>query len=215
MRKKAIAHLAPLAFLLGLGCGNSNVSSTDDARRAYLGLDGSIDKAIGLGFKGFNDAQSANITAQSAAGAMSGTLTVTGQVDQGASSNKQMRLAGAMTAYTDVAGFTCATDTSADAGTPAPALNLSLQGVPTGTLSGSLDGTFHMSGDLSGPVTLSLTSTGDLEPNADAGSAGGVIRKPGTTHITGTATSPAGTFAVDVTSSGIAPPAAGHLPWLS
>ena len=196
---KVIALIAPLAATLVLGCGSNNVSSTDDARRAYLGLDGSIDKSIDLGFKGFNDAQSANIPTESTAGAMKGTLTVTGQVDQGASSNKQMRLDVTMVGYTDVVGFTYDSGTTADAGTTAPALSLSLQGIPTGTLSGGLDGTFRMSGDLSGPVILALTFTGDLEPAADAGATGGVIRKPGTTHITGTATSPAGTFTVDVT----------------
>jgi len=45
-----------------------------------------------LGFDGFNSASSANIATQTAAGAKSGTLTVTGQVDQGASANKGMRL---------------------------------------------------------------------------------------------------------------------------
>jgi hypothetical protein len=198
-RRNLIAHLAPLAVLLALGCGSSDVSSKDDARRAYLGLDGSVDKAIDLGFKGFNDARSANIPSESTAGTMKGTLTVTGQVDQGASNNKQMRLVVAMAAYEDVAGFTYDSDVGADAGTMAPALSLSLQGIPNGTLSGSLDGTFRMSGDLSGPVTLALTFTGDLEPSTDGGASGGVVRKPGTTHITGTATSPAGTFAVDVT----------------
>jgi hypothetical protein len=56
-----------------------------------------------------------------------------------------------------------------------------------------------MSGDLSGPVTLNLTFTGDLEPNPDGGAGAGVVRKPGTTHVTGSAVSPAGTFTVDVT----------------
>ena len=76
-----------------------------------------------------------------------------------------------------------------------PALNMSLKGIPTGTLDGSLNGSFMMSGDLSGQVSLALTFTGQLEAGAD----GGVNRKAGTTHITGTATSPAGTYNVDVT----------------
>jgi hypothetical protein len=57
---------------------------------------------------------------------------------------------------------------------------------------------FQMPGDLSGPVTLNLTFTGDLASDPDGGTSG-VVRKPGTTHVIGTATSPAGTFAVDVT----------------
>jgi hypothetical protein len=188
-----------ILFLLAIGgCGSNNVSSADDARRAYLGLDSSIDRAIDLGFKGFNEAQSANIPAETGAGTLSGTLTVTGQVDQGASTNKQMRLNVAMAAYSDVANFSYDTGGSADAGTALPALDMSLQGIPTGTLSGTLVGTFTMSGDLSGPVTLDLTFTGDLESDPDGGTTG-VIRKPGTTHVTGTATSPSGTYAVDVT----------------
>lgn len=190
--------LALLALLSALGCSSNNVSSADDARRAYLGLDGSVDRAIDLGFMGFNAAQSANIPAETAAGTIGGTLTVTGQVDQGVSSNKQMRLAVAMSGYTDVKGFTYDTDATGDAGAP-PALDMSLMGIPTGTLSGTLMGTFRMSGDLSGPVTLNLTFTGDLESDPDGGAAGSVVRKPGTTHVTGTATSPAGTFTVDVT----------------
>jgi hypothetical protein len=188
-----------LAIVATLGCSSNDVSSADDARRAYLGLDGSIDKAIDLGFQGFNAAKSANIPMESAPGALAGTLTVTGQVDQGVSNNKQMHLGVAMAGYKDVAGFTYDTDQgSSDAGTAVPALDMSLQGIPTGTLGGSLAGTFRMSGDLSGPVTLALTFTGDLEPSPDGG-AGGVVRKPGTMHVTGTATSPAGTFTVDVT----------------
>lgn len=196
-----IARQLPLVLpclLTLVGCGSNNVSSADDAKRAYLGLDGSIDKAIDLGFKGFNEAQSANIPSETGMGTLSGTLTVTGQVDQGASSNKQMRLNVAMAAYSDIAHFTYATGGGSDAATSLPALDMSLQGIPTGTLSGTLSGTFTMSGDLSGPVTLNLTFTGDLEANPDAG-ANGVIRKPGTTHVTGTATSPSGTFSVDVT----------------
>jgi hypothetical protein len=51
-----------------------------------------------------------------------------------------------------------------------------------------------MSGDLSGPVTLSLAFNGQLQ------SVGGMVeRQPGTTTITGTATSSAGTYNVNVT----------------
>jgi hypothetical protein len=134
-----------------------------------------------------------------AAGAMAGTLTVTGQVDQGVSANKQMRLDVAMAGYRDVSGFTYDTDLDVDGGVALPALDMSLQGIPTGTLSGMLVGTFRMSGDLSGPVTLNLMFTGELEADPDGGAGTGVVRTPGTTHVTGTATSPAGTFAVDVT----------------
>ena len=52
-----------LASVLASGCG-SGVSSDEQARRAYVGLDVAIDKAINLGFDGFNAASSANIPAQ-------------------------------------------------------------------------------------------------------------------------------------------------------
>jgi hypothetical protein len=183
-----------------LGCSSNTVSSADDARRAYIGLDGSVGKSIDLGFAGFNQAQSANIPTESTSGDHGGTLKVTGQVDQGASANKQMRLLLAMARYSDVQGFTYDTDLTGDAAAPPPALDMSLQGIPSGTLTGTLQGAFRMSGDLSGPVTLNLMFSGDLQPAAaDAGTGGGVTRKPGTTHVTGTATSPAGTFKVDVT----------------
>ena len=189
----------PFLVLIAANCGSNNVKSDDDARRAYLGLDGSIDKAIDLGFDGFNAAQSANIPTESAAVVITGTLTVNGQVDQGVSANKQMRLNITMAGYTDTRGFTYDTDEPADGGAALPALDLSLQGIPNGTLTGTLVGTFRMSGDLSGPVALNLMITGDLAPNADGGSSKAVVRKPGTTHVTGTAISPAGTFSVDVT----------------
>ncbi|HZI09117.1 MAG TPA: hypothetical protein VE153_01935, partial [Myxococcus sp.] len=44
---------------------------------------------------------SANIPAQSTAGTAAGTLTVTGQVDQGSSANKGMRLRVGMVGYSD------------------------------------------------------------------------------------------------------------------
>ena len=184
-----------LAILL-LSCSSGGVDSTDAAKQAYLGLDESIDKAISLGFKGFNDATNANIPTEQTTGDVSGTISVTGQVDQGVSANKQMRLLETLTDYSDTdAGIVY--DTSSDAGTDgAPAaLGMSLQGVPNGSLTGSLDGTYGMSGALKGTVTLSVSFTGSLEPS----DAGGVERKPGSTHITGTATSGSGTYAIDVT----------------
>jgi hypothetical protein len=180
---------AMMLVLLAAGCGN-NVMSSADAQAAYLGLDASIDKAITLGFAGFNAASSANISPQMTTGTVSGTLTVTGQVDQGASANKTMRLNTAYVLYNDDNKTTYDTTPSA-----LPALTMDLKGIPTGTLSGSLAGTFNMTGMEKGTLTLALTFTGDLQ----AGANNTVERKPGTTHITGTATSPAGTYTVDVT----------------
>jgi hypothetical protein len=182
--------------VLVLACSSGGVDSNEAAKEAYLGLDESIDKAITLGFQGFNDSTNANIPTEQTTGDVSGTMTVTGQVDQGVSANKQMRLNEALGDYSDTdAGIVY--DTSTDAGTDgAPAvLGMSLQGIPTGSLSGNLDGTYGMSGALKGLVTLSVTFNGQLEAN----DAGGVDRKPGTTHITGTATSGSGVYNIDVT----------------
>jgi len=193
--------LTTLSFFAGCD-GGSGVHSEDEARRAYLGLDHSIDQALDLGLRGFNDAKSANIPPESGAGTLAGTITITGQVDQGASDNKQMRLLVGMVGYSDVAHLVYATGASATgaggAGGTAdaqPTLDLSLKGIPTGTLTGQLMGTFQMSGDLAGPVTLKLGFTADLASDG----AGGTARKAGSTHITGTASSPPGTYAVDVT----------------
>ena len=182
--------------MLVFACSSSGVDSTETAKQAYLGLDESIDKAITLGFKGYNDSTNANIPTETAPGDVSGTMAVTGQVDHGVSTNKVMNLQETLTTYSDTdAGVIY--DTSSDAGTDgAPAaLGMTLQNVPTGTMSGSLDGTYGMSGALEGLVTLSVTFNSDLEAN----DAGGVERKPGTTHITGTAVSGNGTYQIDVT----------------
>src|SRR5262245_6992040 len=93
-RPTAFLMMAALAALVS-GCG-PGVNSDEQARRAYLGLDPSIDKAIQAGFDGFNSASSANISPQTKTGTASGMLTVTGQVDQGASANKGMRLSEAL-----------------------------------------------------------------------------------------------------------------------
>ena len=182
--------------MLVVACSSSGVDSTEKAKQAYLGLDESIDKAITLGFKGYNDSTNANIPPETAPGDVSGSMTVTGQVDHGVSVNRVMNLQETVTNYSDTdAGIVY--DTNSDAGTDgAPAaLGMTLANVPTGTMNGSLDGTYGMSGALQGLVTLSVTFNSDLEPN----DAGGVERKPGTTHITGTAVSGNGTYAIDVT----------------
>ena len=178
-------------------CSSSSVNSTEQAKQAYLGLDESIDKAITLGFKGYNDSTNANIPPETAPGDVSGTMTVTGQVDHGVSVNKVMNLQEQLTTYADTdAGITY--DTSADSGTDGAlaALGMTLANVPNGTMNGSLDGTYGMTGALKGLVTLQVTFTSDLQPGAgDAG----VERKPGTTHITGTATSGSGVYQIDIT----------------
>src|SRR5260370_15529148 len=178
-----------LVALVVAGCG-SGVNSTADAQKAYIGLDASVDKAITLGFNGFNSATSANISPQSTSGTVSGTMTVTGQVDQGTSSNKGMRLNDSLTNYSDNGQIAYVTDTSA-----LPSLTINLRNIPNGTLVGSLNGAFTMSGAETGAITLALTFTGNIQ----AGPNNTVVRATATTHITGTATSPSGTYNVDVT----------------
>jgi len=192
-----------LACLALVGCGTDNaVNSDEQARRAYLGLDTSVAKSLQLGFDGFNAATSANIAPQMVAGVSAGTLTITGQVDQGNSNNKGMRLLVGMVGYTD-GPFVVDADNhmynvtydTATVTTSQPALTLMLKGIPTGTLDGTLAGVYHLTGDIMGDVTLTLTITGHL---ADGGN-GTVIRAPGTTTITGTAVQGDGTYNVMVT----------------
>jgi len=174
------------------GSGQPAVKSTADAEHAYLGLDASIDKAITLGFDGFNAATSANIAPKTADGDQAGTITVTGQVDQGASNNKTMNLSEALAGYSDDGHLEYDTAPAA-----LPALSMKLSKIPDGTLSGSLNGAFIISGELTGSVTLALTFDAELQPNA--ADATKVERTPGTTHVVGTATSGNDSYAVDVT----------------
>src|SRR3954453_10796577 len=119
--------LTRLALLLVAAAGCSNgVHSDADAQKAYLGLDASVDKAINLGFDGFNAASSANIPTQMTTGTKTGTLVVDGHVDAGQSNNKIMNLNTAYTMYSDDAKVTYDTMTSA-----LPLLSMDLKNVPT------------------------------------------------------------------------------------
>jgi hypothetical protein len=185
-----------------LGCGDDKVSSDEQARRAYLGLDKAVEKSLQLGFAGFNAASSANIPPQSAPGDASGTLNITGQVDQGSSANKGMRLRVGMTGYSDGKitvsekedpvdiTYQTTTDTTLQ-----PALTLSLRNIPTGTFTGTLTGAFQMTGDIEGDVTLNLTMSGEIEDDGT----GKVRRKAGTTTVTGTAKAGDGEYQVNLT----------------
>jgi len=183
-----------LAILLA-GCGGG-VASDEAARAAYLGLDDMVEKAMRLGFDGFNAASSANIPEQSTTGDELGTLVVTGQVDQGASPNKEMRLRAALAEYQDVVLVEDELVIVYDSVAPLE-LDLSLRDIPSGTLSGTLRGELSMTGDLEGTVVLDLAIDGEIEP--DPADESRVRRVPGTTTIRGTATSPYGVFEVDVT----------------
>jgi hypothetical protein len=139
------------------------------------------------------------------AGDLAGMLTITGQVDQGASANKGMRLRIGMVDYTDgeiliqqegkddvLVSLTY--DTDAD---PAlqPFLDLKLANIPSGTFTGTLTGSYIMEGDLDGKADLNLTFAGKLMSNG----AGGTTRVPLMTTVTGTAKSGDGTYDVNIT----------------
>jgi hypothetical protein len=201
--RTSLRIVLPAVLALGLGaCGNDEVSSDEQARRAYLGLDKAIEKSLQLGFAGYNAASSANIPDQSTTGDAAGTLLISGQVDQGSSANKGMRLRVGMVGYSDgeitLEGedpVTVTYDTVEDRAAQ-PALNLSLRNIPTGTFSGTLVGRFQMQGDLVGGVNLNLTFAGEIEDNGE----GGTRRKPGTTTVTGTAANESeGVYQVNLT----------------
>lgn len=192
--------LAGLA-LSAVGCSDDAVNSDEQARRAYLGLDGALSRALRLGFKGFNEASSANISPQSEAGDASGTLTVSGQVDQGASANKGMRLFVGATDYSDGPFEVAADDEpvsirydTSETEAERPRLDLSLRGIPDGTFTGTLAGDFTMHGHLDGIVTLDLAFAGGLESDGS----GGVQRRATGTTVKGTAVAGEGTYAVDL-----------------
>jgi hypothetical protein len=206
-----LPYLLVASSLLIAACSSDEIDSDEQARRAYLALDKSVGKSINLGFVGFNMASSANITPQMGAGDKAGTLTISGQVDQGASANKEMRLDVGMVGYDDGDvkyndnGDTVhiVFDTSTDL-TMQPYLDLKLMNIPTGTLTGSLTsnanmtGVYKLSGDIKGTLTLNLMISGTLMPGTGTGTT--VDRVVGTTHVTGTATnSDGGMYNVDVT----------------
>jgi len=179
-------------------CGGGGVNSEHDAEQAYLGLDRMVDKAIGLGFDGYSTASSANIDDQVAAGEISGTLTVSGQVDQGNSDNKGMRLTVELDGYADeILEGEEGDDLEVSYGTDsaaAPELGVQLRDLPNGTMAGSLVGEFDMEGDLVGNVLLSLDIIGEIEDDG----AGGIQRTEGTVAVSGSATTPYGVYTVDV-----------------
>ena len=190
-----------LAVTLCAACSSGNsVSSNDQARRAYLGLDKSISKSLALGFAGYDAATNANIPTEMTTGDATGTLTVTGHVDQGNPSQVSMGLSVAMTMYSDGKitvddkGDTITLTYATSTATP-PSLSLKLNSSAGNTLTGSLTGDYMMSGDLEGTVTLDLQINGKF-----SGTAPNVTRVAGSTTVTGTAVnSSGGTYMVDTT----------------
>lgn len=190
--------LASALLVFAVGCGSDDVDSDEEARRAYLGLDKSIEKALNLGFAGFNAATNANIPDQMTTGDTGGTLLISGQVDKGNSTNKNMRLNVGMVDYDDGDveinddGDTIhiVYDTNTDK-TMQPYLELKFANFPDGTMSGSLTsntnmtGVYTLDGDIIGDLTLNLTISG---PTMAGPNAGEVLRVPDMTMVTGTAT---------------------------
>ena len=208
MRTPTIAFLL-CSLLAACGGDDDDVDSDEEARRAYLGLDLSIEKSLDLGLKGFREASSANIADQNGVGDDSGTIVVGGQVDQGSSDNKGLRLDVTMVAYSDGVIIIDEDDDGEDDddlhldvtydtdAAELPFLELSLKGYTSeGTLEGTLLGTYTMTGDLEGTVTLDLTMAGDLTGSTIEE----VSRVEGSTTITGTATNDdGGVYDVDLT----------------
>jgi hypothetical protein len=175
-----------------IGCHTGNVDDEEAARRAYLGLDRAVDRALKLGFDGYNAATNANIPEQSEPGDASGMMVVGGQVDAGVSNNKEMRLL--VTLEDDYSDGLVEGEVDIIYNGGPLNLDLSMQGLPNAQLTGSLLGDLAMTGDLAGFVTLDLAITGETEEDPD----GNIRRKAGTIRVLGTATSDYGVFDVDV-----------------
>lgn len=195
--RNVFANIGLVFLIATAACGGDDevgVIDEDSARRAYLGLDTAVERAMNLGFDGYNQASNANIPEQSANGDQNGTMVVEGKVDQGASNNKQMDLTVSLTDYADdpveKVNIQYAT------GDQPLQLGLSLKGLPNATFTGSFIGSPTMTGGLEGTVTLDLNLSGETEETASGD--GSVQRKEGTLRITGTATSAFGSYAVDI-----------------
>ncbi len=204
-RRRLIPYIGLALGLLVTGaCSDDDeIDSNEEARRAYLGLNASIEKALNLGFVGYNTANSANIDPQATAGVATGSLTITGQVDQSASDNKGMRLRVGMVDYSDGPVVVVVdeeelevdlTYDTTEVTANQPYLQLSLRDFPNGTLTGSLTGVYLLHGAIEGDVTLDLMMTGTT---VDGGNQT-IVRPPGSTHVTGSATSGDGRYMVDV-----------------
>ena len=184
------ACLLPLVASVAVSGCSGTVDDAEAAEVAYLGLDQAVDRAIKLGFEGYNAANSANIPEQEDLGIGGGTMVVGGKVDQGNSDNKNMDLEVTLTSYTD--GLVRGDFDIVYNGGPA-ILDLSLKGLPEAELTGTFQGSFLMDGDLAGAIELDLSITGMTQ---DSG--GTIVRAPGTIRVTGSATSDYGVFPVDV-----------------
>ena len=193
-------HVFAIA-VLAAACSSDSVDSNEQARRAYLGLDGSISKSLELAFTGYDAASSANIPDETGSGDAGGTIVVSGKVDQGNPAQASMSLAVALADYSDGAvaidthgdTITVGYSTGSDA-TTQPALGIKLNQSSGSSLDGTLTGDYTMTGDLGGSVSLDITLSGTF-----TGSGTSIARVPGSTTVTGTATnSDGGVFDVNV-----------------
>lgn len=189
-----------LVVVLSLASCGPDVNSDDEARVAYLGIDRVASRVLALGFAGFNAADSANIPTQQVDADETGEVIVTGQVDQGNSDNKGMRLSAALVEYNDgplddpetddEEAFELVYDTEEDAPFD---VDFSLRDIPNGTLSGTINGRVIVSGDLEGGLDLAVDLSGEIEEDD-----GDTVRTLGSTTVTGTATNDAGgVFEID------------------
>ncbi len=175
------------------------MDSDEQARRAFLGLNDSISNSLTLAFDGYDAASSANIPAQSGSGSASGTITVSGKVDQGNPQQASMSLSVLLDDYSDgpfavdTKGDTITVTYNSGSGANTPALSLKLNASSGSSIDGSLMGDYHTSGALTGTVTLDVTISGTF-----SGSGTAVERVPGTTTVMGTVVnSSGGTFDVN------------------
>ena len=153
LRRLIVERRRPLALGMavdGLGGG------TEVAGRALEEAgpqDGRADQVGGAGFQGVDPAAAAALGRELEGGAEVGQGPVGGQVDQGASANKGMRLDVTLVEYQDLPAtdedLLIIYDTDV-----APSLDLSLRSIPDGTLTGTLTGEFVMTGEIEGPVVL-------------------------------------------------------------
>ncbi|MDO9280437.1 MAG: hypothetical protein Q7U06_00910 [Pseudomonadota bacterium] len=193
---RRVLIFASRPFALLVACHPKGVNSPAEAELAYMALDGAVERGLALGLQGFAAASSANIDPQSEDGTTSGSMVITGQVDQGSSDNKGLRLFMALDDYSDTLGDDDLPDVLYETDpTNLPALNLTLKDMPAGSLDGTLIGTFAMDGVITGVVDLDVTIAGETEDDGT----GVAVRRDGTTSITGTATSDYGIYEIDVT----------------
>lgn len=130
-------------------------------------------------------------------------MTVNGQVDQGSSDNKGLRLDVGLENYADLEDLDeedpddddLVVTYDTDAGT-LPAVELKLRDIPEGTMEGTFAGVVYMTGDLEGGLDFDLTLAGTI--TSDGGD--GVSRVPDSCAISGTVTNEGGgVYDVDLT----------------